>query len=110
MDVDEIGVRLGEEGHCIVPGVLDVAEAERLDRREREIMEGMGKDPDFQMVGQMGVGAVVTTVLMVLHHRFLWFPFHPVGYAIACGWVMSAAWRVRGFTGSSVPVDAASTA
>ena len=29
-----------------------------------------------------GVGAAVMAVLLVVHHRFLWWPFHPLGFPI----------------------------
>ncbi len=35
---------------------------------------------------------MITVVLRVLHQRFLGFPFHPVGYAVACGWMMGGIW------------------
>jgi hypothetical protein len=44
------------------------------------------------MLREVGVGAGITALFTVLHHRFVGFPFHPVGYAVACGWVMSAMW------------------
>ena len=45
-----------------------------------------------QMLKDVGLGAVITVFLMVLHQRFVGFPFHPVGYAVSCGWVLSLAW------------------
>jgi hypothetical protein len=44
------------------------------------------------MLRDVGLGAAITALLTVLHQRFVGFPFHPVGYAVACGWVMSIAW------------------
>ncbi len=57
--------------------------------------EGWLVNPDHQgqsVLFEMGIGAVMTMLLMGLHHRFVWFPFHPVGYAVAAGWFMNAAW------------------
>ena len=45
-----------------------------------------------QMLMDVGLGAGITIVLTLLHQRFVGFPFHPVGYAVACGWVLSVAW------------------
>ena len=30
-----------------------------------------------------GVGAAVMAVLLVVHHRFLWWPFHPLGFPVS---------------------------
>lgn len=40
----------------------------------------------------MGVGALFTTALMLLRLRLLWFPFHPLGYAISSNWAMNCVW------------------
>ena len=48
-----------------------------------------------QMLMDVGLGAGITIILTLLHQRFVGFPFHPVGYAVACGWVLS---RRLGFT------------
>lgn len=45
-----------------------------------------------EVLGQMGFGVGVTTLLMILRRRFLGFPFHPVGYAVAGSWTMSWLW------------------
>lgn len=47
---------------------------------------------DYSMIKLVGVGAVVTTFLMAIRRRFLGFPFHPVGYAMAGGWLISCIW------------------
>ena len=31
-----------------------------------------------------GLGAAAMVVLLVVHHRFLWWPFHPLGFPIGC--------------------------
>ena len=43
-----------------------------------------------QMLMDVGLGAGITILLTLLHQRFVGFPFHPVGYAVACGWVLSS--------------------
>lgn len=60
-------------------------------RRLQVWLQNPGARNDM-MLSEVGLGAGVTIALMVLHQRFVGFPFHPVGYAVACGWVMSAAW------------------
>ncbi len=38
--------------------------------------------PDFFTIGAMGLGFGITTVLLIMKMRFLWWPFHPVGYVL----------------------------
>jgi len=38
------------------------------------------------------LGAAVMTGLMVARYRILWWPFHPLGYAIGCVWIMDQIW------------------
>jgi|YelNatPaOPRAMG01_1025707.scaffolds.fasta_scaffold02328_13 hypothetical protein len=40
----------------------------------------------------MGVGFLITTVLMFMRSQFIWWPFHPVGYAMANTNTMNAVW------------------
>ncbi len=49
-------------------------------------------DPDYYSVGWMGVGAIVVSALHVLRARFLWFPLHPIGYAMGPSWPMIQLW------------------
>ena len=48
--------------------------------------------PDVRGIAAIGFGFVVTAALMLLRTRFLWWPFHPVGYAIANTNTMSSTW------------------
>ncbi len=48
--------------------------------------------PDGPGIGALGFGFLVTTLLMVLRTRFVWWPFHPVGYAIANTNTMTTTW------------------
>lgn len=43
-------------------------------------------------VSFMGIGFVMASILMFLRTRFLWFPFHPLGYAMAGDWGMYNLW------------------
>jgi len=48
--------------------------------------------PDFPRMQGVGVGFVMTAVLTALRSRFTWWPFHPIGYAIAGTFTMSWLW------------------
>lgn len=48
--------------------------------------------PDFLGLGFFGFGAAFTMILMAIRSRFIWFPFHPLGYALAPGWTMNLIW------------------
>ncbi|MBT3267439.1 hypothetical protein HN371_09820 [Candidatus Poribacteria bacterium] len=50
------------------------------------------KPTDWPVMRQLGAGLGLTVGLMALRHRFLWFPFHPVGFAVAGSWTMSWMW------------------
>jgi hypothetical protein len=45
-----------------------------------------------EILGQMSFGLGLTIFLMIMRRRFLGFPFHPVGYAVAGSWTMSWMW------------------
>jgi len=40
----------------------------------------------------MGVGFIFTIFLMLLRTRFIWWPFHPLGYALSSTWGMYNLW------------------
>ncbi len=42
--------------------------------------------------GFMGIGFLLTTVLMFFRMRFVWWPFHPAGFAISTSWGMHVTW------------------
>jgi hypothetical protein len=42
--------------------------------------------------GALVVGIVVTIVLTILRTRFTWFPFHPLGFALAPTWALMVFW------------------
>lgn len=50
------------------------------------------KTTDWPVMRQLGGGFGLTVVLMALRQRFVWFPFHPVGFAVAGSWTMSWMW------------------
>lgn len=40
----------------------------------------------------MGAGAASLTALTYLHHTFLWWPLHPIGYLMGASWPMINFW------------------
>lgn len=47
---------------------------------------------DFSSLGFFGFGVILTILLMVIRFRYIWFPFHPLGYALAPSWSMNLIW------------------
>lgn len=47
---------------------------------------------DGRGIAAIGFGFLVTTALMLLRAYFVWWPFHPVGYAIANTNTMTSTW------------------
>jgi hypothetical protein len=45
---------------------------------------------DWQRLSFMGIGAAAMAILMALHHRFPWWPIHPMGLPVAvCSYPMT---------------------
>jgi hypothetical protein len=42
--------------------------------------------PDLSALGFLGVGFFGSLLMMMFRFRFLWWPFHPLGYAISSSW------------------------
>lgn len=40
-------------------------------------------EPSLDRLAYLGIGAVVMYALTILHHTFLWWPLHPLGFAVA---------------------------
>jgi hypothetical protein len=38
------------------------------------------------------IGGAVMGGLILLRHHFLWWPLHPLGFAVSAGWISSLAW------------------
>ena len=51
-----------------------------------------GKPPNVGKMGAYTAGFLFTLLLMALRVRFVWWPFHPVGYAISSSWSMNCLW------------------
>ena len=50
------------------------------------------RGPDSGFLREMTFGLIFTTFLGLMRRRFLWFAFHPVGYAVSGSWTMSWMW------------------
>ena len=37
-------------------------------------------------------GGLLMGALMLARHQFVWWPFHPLGFAVSTGWVMNSIW------------------
>lgn len=37
-------------------------------------------------------GGLFMALLMIARHKFAWWPFHPLGFAVSMGWVMNSIW------------------
>jgi len=48
--------------------------------------------PDWGAVTAVAVGCLFTLFLMVMRTRFLWWPFHPVGYALTSAYATHILW------------------
>ena len=44
---------------------------------------GLPEGPHIDGMIQVGVGAAVMAVLEIVHYRFLWWPFHPLGFPVS---------------------------
>ena len=38
------------------------------------------------------VGGLIMAGLMIARHKFIWWPFHPLGFAVSMGWAMVNIW------------------
>ncbi len=49
---------------------------------------------DPNLVGWLwtGAGGLVMAGLMVARHTLVWWPLHPLGFAVSTGWVMNSIW------------------
>jgi len=48
--------------------------------------------PDIPGLEATGIGFIITAALFALRTRFVWWPFHPIGYAMANSLTMSSIW------------------
>jgi hypothetical protein len=53
---------------------------------------GTPTPPDVRYMAAYGFGACVVFALTAIRTRFLWFPFHPVGFVVSSSWGMNPFW------------------
>ena len=66
--------------------------AHNMYSRAAEAINGGAPAPGATEYGGLGVGVVFTSFLVWMRARFVWFPFHPLAYAIAPTWTMLVFW------------------
>ena len=83
------GYRLGMEVRAYYPSLsaFGIEPYRRLDR-----WLGAPTDPLIPETSFMGIGFIVTSLLMLFRMRFVWWPFHPAGFAISTSWGMNITW------------------
>ena len=47
---------------------------------------------DYHHIGLVGLGFAFALFLAIMRTRFLWWPLHPIGYAVAGSYGMSFLW------------------
>lgn len=60
-------------------------------RTLKDIVDNPTKPDSFRMQG-VGLGFLVTAFLVSMRQRFTWWPFHPIGYAVAGTATMEWLW------------------
>jgi hypothetical protein len=50
------------------------------------------KGPNWVGLGGIAAGFAFAAFLMEMRFRFVWWPFHPIGYAIAADWTTGLIW------------------
>ena len=49
-------------------------------------------DPNLPAILSSGFGATITGFLLYMRHRFLWWPFHPIGYIVGVTYAPCHLW------------------
>ncbi len=60
-------------------------------RQLKDVLDNPTK-PDFPRMEGVTLGFIVTGALIFLRQRFIWWPFHPIGYAVAGTATMEWLW------------------
>ncbi|MCZ6676609.1 MAG: hypothetical protein O7E52_05095 [Candidatus Poribacteria bacterium] len=83
------GYRLGMETRAYRPSLsaFGIEPYRRLDRWLSSPTDTLAAETGF-----MGLGFLLTSVLMFFRMRFVWWPFHPAGFAISTSWGMRVTW------------------
>jgi len=50
------------------------------------------QDTNWYAISAIGVGFVFSFFLQTMRMRFMWWPFHPLGFAISGNWEMNLVW------------------
>ena len=50
------------------------------------------QDTSLVTIRHMGTGFLITVIIAILKHSFIWWPLSPVGYAISDGWAFGWMW------------------
>ena len=50
------------------------------------------QDTNLTMIRHLGTGFLITIIIAILKHSFLWWPLYPMGYAISDGWAFGWMW------------------
>jgi hypothetical protein len=80
-------------------GIEQMGEVKRLSKQGWQRMEAWLISPwDFHWGATAGMlfGIGFAALLQLLRFRFMWFPFHPIGYSIAANWSMNTVWMPIG--------------
>jgi hypothetical protein len=64
------------------------ANAGNMYNQAASVINGAYRPPTATAYGGLGLGIVVTSLLVLLRTRLPWFPLNPLGYAIAPTWTM----------------------
>ncbi|MCZ6678582.1 MAG: hypothetical protein O7E52_15205 [Candidatus Poribacteria bacterium] len=48
--------------------------------------------PDYGAIGGLIFGAIATLFLMMMRMHFIWWAFHPAGFAVSSSWSMNVFW------------------
>jgi hypothetical protein len=71
-------------------GFKDWVGRETFNRLQRWLQ--FPSDPDWTRISYMSGGFVFVFILTVMRMRFVWWPFHPAGYALAISYAMDYFW------------------
>jgi len=52
----------------------------------------LSQSPDYPALGFTGFSFLFTLLIMFMRRRFLWWPFHPVGYVLSGTWSVDNIW------------------
>lgn len=50
------------------------------------------RGPNWYAMGAIGVGGLFALFLQTMRMNFMWWPFHPLGFAISGSWQMNLVW------------------